>query len=248
MFKTKRTANPLLNIIRSRKNDLRTLGRFMGISAGEQMAIIASVTALYDLSSASPLSEKIREHWMKHSIVPTMQVIRRTCKSLEGRWPRRSTEKLQRLARTYADAATAVEHLLKHYLELLSTSPPVAQVGIKCPGQRATLGWLVKEAQKLDPLAPLLIGVDVLLRNAIQHSLYKIIPGPARFIWSGLDGESSETVRSMTRRVRKLAGQAIALFSAEQIAALTKLEQLIKPLSHPQRANQSGSAGSIAQR
>ena len=228
MFKTKRTANPLLDMIRFRRKDLRTLGRFMGISAGEQRDMIASVTAIYDLSSASPLSEQIRERWMKQSIVPTLQAIRRIWKGLEGRWPRRSTEKLQRLARTYADAATAFEHLLKHYLELLSTSPPVAQVGIKCPGQRATLGLLVKEAQKLDALAPLLIGVDVLLRNAIQHGLYKITPGPARFIWSRVDGESSETVQSMTRRVRRIAGQAIALFSAEQIAVLTKLEQLMK--------------------
>jgi hypothetical protein len=229
IFKTSRTANPLLNIIRFKRKQLRELRKLAGMTAKEQQATINSVVLLYDLASAgSPTEQQTDKRWGTRSIVATLQGLRRIWKGLAGPWPRRTSGKLQRLARTYADAAIVFEHLLKYHLELLSASPPAIQIGITCPSKKATLGWLVGEARKLEAFTPLLADVNVSLRNAIQHGSYRITMRPARFVWSGPNGETIETVRSMTRGVRRLAGQAIVLFMSEQIAVMTKLEHLME--------------------
>lgn len=229
----------ILAMIKTNRRAIARLRRQAGLIEDEWDVFFRAVAYPYRYAwktgADDLLAKRFSAMFQSRRIVPTMQTGNRVWKLWNGRWPQRDTNKLQRLARIYADSATIFEHLLRFHLELVSTLPAS---GVKSPGPKDTLGLLINKAKQNPILRPLAEQVDVQLRNSIQHGWTRVTVNPVALVWTDSNGQTlgQESLKLFKKRVERLLA-IITLFAQAHSAAgfdvLDRMHKMIfkKPVS-----------------
>ena len=215
----RRETDPLSAMIRNQERILNKLRKFSGIPKKKWEEILRGVTVPYHLSRTFGGGNSIDEYyvgrWKSRGIVSTLQTMGRIEKLMKGKWPKGQVDKIERLARIYTDATIVYEQILNFHLQLLSAFPCTR---IEQPGKKATLGRLIRVAEKYPPLIPLLAEINVDLRNAIQHGNARVAIKPARLVWPKDGTVVEEPLPLFKKRVKRLVAIDRLMLMAPQIA------------------------------
>lgn len=210
----------LTETLRSSERNLGKLKHTAGMSQSEWRSVMEAIVTLHHLAYRTGPEHHEFEYWKSRRIVSTYQAIGRIWKLMTGRWPKMATEKLLRLVRIYGEAATVFEHMLRYHLEMLSDLPRPDGSRSTKPQARATLGTLIRQAEQYPELEPLLVEVDVPLRNAIHHSTYRVIPVPTKLVWPGPHGPVEERLADFKKRVKRLVVVTQLFLMGQQISGM----------------------------
>jgi len=210
----------LTETLRANERNLGKLKRAAGMSQTEWRSVMEAIVTFHHLAYRTGPEHHEFGYWKSRRIVSTYQAIGRVWKRMTGRWPKGATEKLSRLVGIYGEAATVFEHMLRYNLEMLSEMPSRDGSRSPKPRAKATLGELIFRAEQYSELKPLLVEVDVDLRNAIHHSTYRVIPVPSKLVWSGPRGNVEERLADFKKRVKRFVVVMHLFFMGQQIAGM----------------------------
>lgn len=210
----------LTETLRVNEKNLGKLKRAAGMSQSEWRSVMEAIVTLHHLAYRTGSEHHEFEFWKSRRIVATFQAFQRVWKSTMGRWPKGSPEKLSRLVRVYGEAATVFEHMLRYHLEMLSDLQRSDGVCSTKPHAGAPLGILIRRAKQHHELKPLLVEVDVPLRNAIHHSTYQMVLRPSGLVWPGSDGTVEERLADFKKRVNRFLVVTQLFFMGQHIAGM----------------------------
>lgn len=223
---SKRQSNIITETIRSNEKILKGLKHTARMSQTEWQSILEAVVIHHHLIHGTGYEHHQFEYWKSRRIVSTFQAMSRFGRLVAGRWPQKASEKLSRLARIYGEAATVFEHMLRYHLEMLSVLPRPDGSRSPKPHAKATLGKLIHQAKSYPELKPLLVEVDVPLRNAIHHATYRIALRPIRLVWPVLPGNVEEHLTDFRKRVLRFVAVTTLFFMGQQIAGVQILAKV----------------------